>query len=115
MSMKLITAVTGDAMVEDRTMKYTQGARAGMQFHPNREYLSATPPASSVELLMDGRRVHLKESSVMHIKGDRAWWSRHSEQLGRDIRLFMGRWWAKVDRSEQWHNSCGNSTIGVRG
>jgi hypothetical protein len=55
----------------------------------------------------------LGPSSFLRVRGNRSWWQKHGEPFTGDVKLFVGKVWARVARERP--DDGPNVGVGVRG
>ncbi len=111
--MMQITTVQGNVLVEDRKKGYTEMARSGMTLDALGDYLIATTPTSRAQLMVNGQTVELPPSSFLRIGRGRTLSERHNESWTGDVKLFVGKIWARLARDYPDLGSGGGG--GIRG
>ena len=59
--------------------------------------------------------IKLEPSTYLHIRGDRSSWERHQETWTGHAKRFLGRLWARIDRSSRDPDAGVQGGGGVRG
>jgi hypothetical protein len=108
-----ITNVQGDVIVDDQKLRYRAPAHIGMTLSLNGDYLIVTTPTSRAEFDIDGQPMKLGPSSFLRVRGNRSWWQKHGEPFTGDVKLFVGKVWARVARERP--DDGPNVGVGVRG
>jgi hypothetical protein len=103
-------SVSGDVLVEEDAMRYTQMATPGLELGGAGNYLIATTQTSSARILVNEILFDLKPSSFLRVRGPRSWWDRHTEQVLNGL----GRIWARIANDDKWDQGA-NAVAGVRG
>lgn len=110
-----ITTVHGDVLVDDKKTGHSQMARDGMALDAAGNYLIATTATSRAVIAANGKVIKLEPSTYLHIRGDRSSWERHQETWTGHAKRFLGRLWARIDRSSRDPDAGVQGGGGVRG
>ena len=109
-----IQSVRGDVAVFDQTTSYLQPAAPGMVLQSGRNYLVASDGKSEATIMKDGTasRVAPGEWYVVTRQG-KVRQGKHRE-VG-EVKLFIGRIWAKIAGDNKDLDLPGNVAVGIRG
>ena len=115
-----ILSVQGDVLVDDKRRGYQQVAHNGMVLEAGGDYLVATNATSRASIDLGGSRViKLEPLSFLHVgPAGKPRWDRHGLWPSGDVRLWLGRLWAKCGASHDrfgYGEEKGSAGGGARG
>jgi hypothetical protein len=115
--MKKIMLVQGKVAIHEEKNGTCLEAKNGMELDEGGRYMVATAENSSVKIMVDGHVLSLNAHSVVFFgnKDDARRVFRHTESWGWNVRIFVGKVWARVAPNGPPKMEGGNAVVGVRG
>ncbi len=117
--MSRINSVHGKVLLHDRKNQNCQMVYNGQPLHDNGSYLIVATNHSWCTVMWNGELVEVGTRHYMRIHGGRYSVKNHDyynlEDFGKDLKVILGKIWAKVHRDNILDPEAANATVGVRG